>query len=306
MAYAAAGIIHNAPESISRATGTLVEALYLKRVKQILKTEPEIIIKQLEEIRDHLCQISNFRVLVIANLEKLEKPISAWETLVASHDTSKPLAPLDKRLDRLSKAGKKPGDLAYIIPLPTIDSSFAIFVGKGPESHQDPRVPAIMVAISYLVAVEGPLWSEVRGTGLAYGTSFQRSLTSGQITYSIYRSPDAFKAFAASKKVIEKFISGESSIDSSALEGAISSLILGFADSQANMAEAAQESFVRQVMNGLPTDWNNLILKRVRNVTVEEIKSAMKDFLLPIFVPETVNLFATCAPIMEEVSISSA
>ena len=302
MTYAAEIMIHTSPESIGRARSTLVKALYLKRVKHLLESEPDTILSQLQEIRHALCQYSNFRVLVIANVEKLEKPVSSWELLTAGLDTSKALLPLDNRLSRLSAAGKTPGNLAYVIPLPTIDSSFALSVAKGPKSLEDPCIPALMAAVSYLGSVEGPLWTAVRGTGLAYGMSFSRHVESGHISFDVYRSPDAFKAFAASKKVVEDFVSGATAFDSLALEGAISSIVLGFANGQATMATAALMSFIRQVVRGLPTDWNERILKKIKEVSVEEIKNVMREILLPAFMPETANVFVTCAPIMEEVS----
>ena len=300
MTGSAAMMTNTAPEAIGRARDTLVKALYLKRVKHLLKTDPDKVISQLAEIRRAICQVSNFRVLVIANIEKLNRPVSSWEILSTGQDTSQPLTPIDTRLARLSDAGKHPGNLAYIIPMP-IDSSFAYMVGKGPAELQDPQVPALMVAISYLDAVEGPLWTAVRGTGLAYGTYFSRAISSGHVTYTIYRSPDAFKAFAASKDVLEKFISGETSFDSLALEGAISSIVLEFANGQSTMSAAAQESFVRQVIRDLPNDWNDVILKRVRTVGVEEIKKVMRNILLPVLMPESANLFITCAAVMQEV-----
>ena len=158
-----------------------------------------------------------------------------------------------------------------------------------------------MVAVAYIDAVEGPLWTAVRGTGLAYGTYFSRNIESGQITFDIYRSPDAFKAFAMSQKTIEGFVSGATPFEATALEGAISSIILGLASGQANIVNAAQASFMRQVMQDLPKDWNDVILKRVRDVTVEEIKQVMEDILLPVFRPKMADVFITCAPIMEEV-----
>lgn len=301
MSSSVASMINYAPESISRSRDTLVKALYLKRVKRLLESEPEKVVAQLEEIRTALCQISNFRVLVIADVRKLGKPVSSWEKLAIGRESNKTLAPLDKGFDRLSKAGKKPGDAAFIIPLATIDSSFALAVGKGPEDMTDPRTPALIVATCYLDAVEGPLWTAVRGTGLAYGTGFRRSVNTGHVQFQVYRSPDVFKAFAASKKVVEDFISGATAFDSLALEGAISSVVLDLANGQSTMAKAAQQSFTRQVIRGLPNDWNTVLLKKVRSVTVSEIKMAMKEILLPIFVAQTSNLFVTCAPIMEEV-----
>lgn len=302
MTFAVENMVHASPESISRARSTLVKALYLKRVKRLLDSEPGTVISQLEELRHALCQFANIRVLVVANVEKIHKPVSSWDLLVSDLDTSIPLAPLDTRLSRLSKAGTNLGGLSYIIPLPTVDSSFCLSVAKGPNTLQDPRVPALMVAVSYLDAVEGPLWTAVRGTGLAYGTSFSRQIESGQISFNVYRSPDAFKAFATSRKVVEEFVSGVTPFDSLALEGAISSIVLGFANSQATMTTAAQGSFIRQVIRGLPNDWNDVILKEVRSVNVDEIKKVMKEILLPAFQPDTANTFVTCAPIMEEVS----
>ena len=302
MTYSAAMMTHTAPESISRARDTLVKAVYLKRVKQQLNSGDgaATILSQLEEIRQAICQVSNLRILVIANMEKLNRPVTSWQHL-GSPD--KPLPPLDARLDRMSKAGKIPGDLAFVVPLATIDSSYLLSVAKGPTDLQDPRTAALMVAISYLDATEGPLWTAVRGTGLAYGTGFSRSVHSGQVTFNVYRSPDAAKAYAASRTVLEGYISGKTEVDNLALEGAISQIVLGFANGQSTMAAAAAESFVKQVMRGLPADWNDTILKKVRDVTVDEIKAVMKQVLHPIFVAETANVFVTCAAIMEKVRI---
>ena len=304
MVYSVATMVNESPESIGRARNTLVKALYLKRVRKLLEIDPDKIIAQLEAVKRAVCQMSSFRSLVIADIERLERPISAWNTLAEGQDFSKPLAPLDRRLDRLSSKGQNPGNLSYIVTLPTVDSSFALSVVKGPEDSRDPQVPALMVAVSFLDAVEGPLWNGVRGTGLAYGYSFKRRI--GQIEYSVYRSPDAYKAFAASKKVVEDFVRGVTPFESLALEGAISSIVLNIATSQSTMASAAQDSFIKQVIKELPREWNDVLLEKIRKVTVEEIKQVMKDLLMPAFEAKTANLFVTCSPVMEEVKEQKA
>ena len=288
------------PASTTRARSTLVRALYLKHVKHMLKKEPEIISSQLKEINTALWQPSNFRVLVIANIEKLKNPVTSWKTLTGGLDNSKPLTPLETRLSRLSDLGKNPGNTAYIIPLPTIDSSFALVSTKGPSSYADPAIPALKVACAYLNAVEGPLWIAVRGTGLAYGTSLRQHRDAGQISLDIYRSPDVFKAYNASKDVIEAFVSGKTSFDPLAMEGAISSIVLDFANGEATLASAAQISFVRQVVRGQEKDYPKKMLEMVRKVGVEEVKEAMKDIIMPLFDPKNSILIVTCAPIMQE------
>ncbi|KAL8673723.1 MAG: hypothetical protein Q9168_001884 [Polycauliona sp. 1 TL-2023] len=293
-------MIHSAPASVVRARSTLVTALYLQGVRRILKENPDIVIGQLRQIRDALFEFQGIRGVVVANVEKLTKPVSSWKPFTANLDTSRPLNPMEKRSSRLSEAGRNPGQLSYVIPMATIDSSFALSVASGPSSLQDPRVPALMVALSYLDAVEGPMWVAVRGTGLAYGTSFSRHTESGHVSYSVYRSPNAFKAFQTGKSVVEDFVSGKTEFDKLALEGAISSIVLGFANGQATMAAAAQMSFVRQVMRELPDDWNERILEKVRGVKVEELRAAMKDMVLPVLTAGSANLIVTCAPVMEE------
>ena len=297
-------MVDTAPSSISRACCTLTTAIYLKRVKSILEKNPEVILNQLKQINSALCQASNFRLLVAANIEKLQQPVSSWNILLKDLDTTKPLKPLDTRLSRLSKPGGNPGNTAFVVPMPTIDSSFCWVVSKGPSSHKDPAIPALMVAMSYLNAVEGPLWTAVRGTGLAYGTDIYQYVDNSQISLSIFKSPDASKAFLASKDVVQDLVSGKTAFDSLALEGAISSIVSNFANAEENMAEAAQSSFIRQVVRDLPKNWPEIILECVRDVTVEDIKTVMRDFVMPIFVAETANLFVTCAPIMEKKVVS--
>ena len=41
-------MLHLAPESIGRAKSTLTKALYLKRIKQLLRTDPEKVVADLE------------------------------------------------------------------------------------------------------------------------------------------------------------------------------------------------------------------------------------------------------------------
>lgn len=184
--------------------------------------------------------------------------------------------------------------------MPPIDSSFVLAVSKGPSSFDEPIIPALMLATSYLNSLAGPLWKAIRGTGLAYGASFSRHVDSGQMSLYIGSSPDPYKAFAASKMVLESLVVSDHTFDSFALEAAYSSVVSGFAYSEVTRVSAAESSFVRQVMRGLPKEWPSLILEKVRNVTVEEIKTAMKDVILPIFEAKTVNLFITCAPLMEQ------
>lgn len=293
---------HLAPQSIGRARSTLVKALYLRRIKQLLKTDPEQVVGQFERLRETLCRFENFRVLVIADLDKLKDPVRSWHPLLQGLDTSKDLAPIGRRLERLSEAGKRPGKLAYVVPMPTIDSSFTYALARGPSSFDDPRLPALMVAMAYMNAVEGPLWATVRGTGLAYGTSMGYDIESGYVHLDVYRSPDAYKAFEASRKVVQGHMDGEVDFDPLMLEGAISSIVVAFANEQQTLASAAGASFIREIIKGLPSDYMEKMLGKVRAIKVDEIKDVLKGLVYDIFTPGKADIIVTCAPGLKDVS----
>jgi len=70
------------------------------------------------------------------------------------------------------------------------------------------------------------------------------------------------------------------------------------------MISAANVGFINQVIKEIPKDWGTGMLKKVRDVTTEEIREVMREVLLPLFVPGSADLVITCASIMEEVSLS--
>jgi Zn-dependent M16 (insulinase) family peptidase len=302
MMYAVEEMIHLDRESSIKARGTLTKAIYIKRLKTLLAREPETVLSWLEALRKSLFTLNNMRALVVANVEKLPGQVSAWKPLIAGINTATPLLPLVKMFQRLSPNGHELGKYgAVVVPMPTIDSSFCISSAKGPTSPTDPILPALMVALSFLKAVEGPFWVALRGKGLAYGSYFKHDPDYGFVQFSVYRSPDSYRAFNAAKAVVESYIDGTAKFEQYALEGAISGIVVGFADEQSTMATAGQCHFVNGVIKGVDDEYNARILKDVRNVTVEQIKGVMKEVLIPAFMPGTANVVVTCAPIMEEV-----
>lgn len=299
MAYAAGYMVDFDRKSSIRARTTLSKALYLKRLRKLLKTDEKAVLDQFAKLCQTLHRPENFRIFVAADMRKLPSPVSAWNQL--THDrTTAPLTPLDKRAYALSPTGAHPGSAAYIIPMATIDSSFAILTGQGPSSHDHPDLPALLVAQSYMDAVEGPLWVAVRGSGLAYGMSWSKALDVGKLSYGISRSPDAFKAYLASREQVENYASGKFELDKFALEGAVSEIVLNMANEQPTMASAAALSYSNQVLRGIAKDWNHQILPKIREVTPQQVRDVMGKYMVPALRPDTANLMVTCSTLMGE------
>jgi len=303
MAFAVDRMLHYAPASAVRATNTLVKALYLRRILKLLKTSPEDVIAKLESLRSHLLTFPNMRILAIANLETLPNPVSTFAPLTAviKPSADPTLNPIDDRKAVLSDLGRNPGGASYIIPMP-IDSSFAVLTAKGPSSYTHPQLPPLMVALAYLDAVEGPMWQNIRGTGLAYGTGFFRDLETGLLKFRIYKSPNAFSAYEKARTVVAEYGNGTRTFEKMALEGAISSLVREFVDEKATIVDAARGSFVDLVVRGVGKDWSDWVLREVRKVTEDDMAKILKDVVSAVFDPEKADLVVTCGDIMKDVS----
>lgn len=296
--------LHVQKSWLPMARRTLVKAVYLRRLKKLLQSEPEKVLAMFEQLRKYLFTFENVRVLVTSDIPKLGEPVAPWDIL------SKALGSSDKTMSSivdthtmLNAEGQAPGSVgAVILPMSSLDSSYSVSTAKGLTSYDDPRIPAMLVAIGYLEAVEGPLWNAVRGNGLAYGTHFNRELDWGFLQYKVYRSPDASKALAISRETVAKIASGAVPLDRHLVQGAVSGIVSGFADEQATMADAAQQNYILSVVRGLGLDWTKKIMAQVRGVGDEDIRAVMRELILPVFEPGKSNVVVTCAPIMLEVS----
>lgn len=294
---------HLGERSISRAHTALVKGRYLKQVKKLLVTKPAEVVQYMEEIRKALFRPENFRALVIADVQKLTKPITSWDIFVSELDTSKELKPVVKVAERLSDAGRYPGKHAYVVPMQSVESSYAESSSKGICSHNDPKLPALMVAIAYMNMEGGSLWNSLRGTGLAYSYYLRNSISSGLVHFMVHQSPNAHKAFEAAKKTVEDHLSNSIEVDSTkVLEGAISTIINRFATEKQTYYEAAYDSFVKDIILDLPGNYNEALLRNIRAVDMAQVKGAIHDFILPLFTAGKADLFVTCAPALQEVS----
>jgi Zn-dependent M16 (insulinase) family peptidase len=260
------------------------------------------VIDKLEALRKHLLKFSNMRLLVTANLETLRNPVSTFRHLTEAikPDANPSVNPIDDRNKLLSDIGRNPGGAHYIVTMP-IDTSYGIFTTKGPVGYTAPQLPSLLVTLAILEAVEGPMWVAIRGTGLAYGSSFYRDVETGKLKYVVYNSPNVYKAFAAAKVLIQELADGTQSFDKMALEGAISTIVRGFVDERDTMVDAAKSSFIDLVVRGVDKDWQEWVLREVRKITEEDVKRTLKDIVAPVFEPEKVDVVVTCSDISKEV-----
>ncbi|KAH7131940.1 zinc metalloprotease-like protein [Dendryphion nanum] len=146
----------------------------------------------------------------------------------------------------------------------------------------------------------GPMWSNIRGTGLAYGTNFFRDVETGLLKFRIYKSPNAFSAFRKAADVVREHADGTRTFDKLALEGAISSIVREFVDEKATIVDAARGGFVDLAVRGLEKGYEGWVLAEVRKVTEEDVRDILKEVVSGVFEASRADLVVTCAGTMVE------
>ncbi|KAJ1023179.1 hypothetical protein NDA16_003332 [Ustilago loliicola] len=296
-------LTHDGDKSTNLANSILQLVQTMPALQEKLNFDPQQVVDDFERIRKTLLRPENLRVSVAGDILALPQPRTSWAEHFShaswSQDAVKETLPVPWSKDMLTPLGRAPSKKGLITALPTVESSYSYFSTKGISSYTHPDAPALITTITILNAMESFLWRYIRGAGLAYGASIVSNPESQLIHFSLYRSPDSAKAFIEARKVI-KALCGESGelqleIDSTTLESAKSSLHFNIAEAEGTVSGAAQESFFDQVLKNAPKNRGKILLKAVQQVSLEDVKKSLREYILPLFDPER-SVAAVVAP----------
>ncbi|ORZ20228.1 Metalloenzyme, LuxS/M16 peptidase-like protein [Absidia repens] len=285
---------YDATKSASAARNVLFQSTFLQDIVQKLETDPTTVLADLNEFRQTLCNPNNIRVHVTGDILNLETPRSAFKNF--THGKVDSLAPVPLSRNTLSAAGLQPGQIAYVVNLPSIENSFSLHSAKCPHRFDDPDIAPLLVMIELLDTMEGYFWKLIRGQGLAYSCFLDANAEAGLLTFTIYQSPDAFKAFEQAKIVIDQLISKEMEIEQTAVDGAKSAVIYSMVARENTMNRAALQSFVNQVLRQVPASYNRDLLSSIQETTVGDLHRVLEKYFANMFKPETSNVMVVSSP----------
>ncbi|KAG1456615.1 hypothetical protein G6F56_006789 [Rhizopus delemar] len=282
-------------KSLFGANNILYQTEFLQKVINELEENPASVLADLNEYREALCSPENIKIHISSDILQLEDPKSSFHGFTDQKEIG-PSAPINLAKDILSDAGKEPGNQGLIVNLSAVESTFSFHSTKGPTQFDDPDIAPTLVLMELLDAMEGIFWKLIRGKGLAYSTRLRESVESGLLYFSIYNSPDAFKAFEQAKWVIEQLGNGQMKIDPSAVDGAKSAVIYGLVDKESILDRAARLSFENQVLMNMPASYNHDMMTAVQNVMMDDLQRVLNKYFVNMFNPETSNVVVVSTP----------
>merc|ERR1712079_136420 len=165
---------------------------------------------------------------------------------------------------------------------------------SGLTSPRHPDLPALMLAIQYLTQLEGPMWRQIRGAGLAYGYFMFPSTNKGQLFLSLYKATHPLKAYEEAKRIVMSHMEGKESWDETLFESAKSSLIFELIEKEKSLGEVVQESLLSS-FKGVDREYNRKFLEMVDQVTLDDLARVGPQYLAPLF-SENTRTTVVCSP----------
>ncbi|BFZ62739.1 hypothetical protein YB2330_003849 [Saitoella coloradoensis] len=287
----------DAEKSTARAANILTQDKFLDALEEKMEEDEglEAVLKDVEEMRTLLFRGENLRVHVVGDVLRLEKPSRAWVKFEIPSG-SKEVLPVPLSRDNLTEQGKNPNGSATVVALPSIESSYSVHVTKSDMHFTHPNLAALQVLFTYLDTMEGILWKYIRGSGLAYGADLRIEPESGFLYFSIYRSPDASKAWSRAHEIVQEFKDGKIELTQTMLDSAKSSVVFNYVSGEGTPASKGAQSFVNQVLREESKDRAKEMLKKVQAVTLEDLRGPAMDYLIQLFDVKRSDTVAVSSP----------
>lgn len=232
---------------------TLANMLHsMPEIVHEIKENPKEVVKKLTSLRDHVLASQGMRLSVIGDILDLDAPRSTWGKYIQAKPCE--LLPVPKTRDTMLPLGLEPKKKAVVVPVASVEGSFLMAYGSGPCGWDAKNLAACKLAAGVVNALESYFWTEIRGSGLAYGANIDVEEEHGLVSFTAYRSPDAAKAFAAGGKILKDISDGTIELDKNLVDAAKSSLSYAYAKQEGNPGAAALTAFKNEVFKHVPAD----------------------------------------------------
>lgn len=263
-------------ESNHYTNNMLRQQTFLNNLLKQLEENPDEVIKDMYELRRSLTSNGNIVVHMMADMNRLqqvEDTVVPWMSFLPA-DQSTP--------SQIKGISSMKHDHELILPLENIpfkgglvglgsvESAYFVQAVPGISSYSHPDLPAIMVLIQYLTQLEGPMWRQIRGLGLAYNFSVSVKPEEGLIFLLLFKCSHVVSAYKEAKRILNDHISGKESWDAALLDSARSSLIFEIIDHEKNLPDVCHESLL-SYFRGVESNFNRTMLQKVSEVTVQEL-----------------------------------
>ena len=271
---------------------------FLRNVLERLEKEPEIVIKELKEVLDEIRNPDRITVHMATDLQRLSanrNPSEVWKNFLPMDQKTKnfKLNIIPESKVRLVEDFQN--ITGFITGVGSVESAYLQQSTASISDYRHWDLPSLLVAIQYLTQLEGPMWKEIRGKGLAYSYRITLNANEGMLSLYLTRAAQLAGAYEEAQNILSNHINGSRAWEDDLLESAKSSLIYEVIDREAQISNVMQQSlfaYYREV----PPSYNKDLLSKIVKVTVEDVKKAAVKYFTPLIQASTSKTVIVCHP----------
>lgn len=280
--------------------GILKQEKFLNALLERLVTEEEEVLKELEEVRQAIVAPERVTIHMATNLERLAvhmDPLEPWADFVEDRKTNVGKEKFlnvvpDSSMQSYENLGEYTGFLSGV---GSVESAYLVQATRSITEHRDWDLPALLTAIQYLTQLEGPMWKEIRGRGLAYSANLYLNPAQGLLILKLLRAAQLTRAYEEALGIIKSHINGTTSWEDTLLESARSSLIFEVIEREAVVSDVAQQSLL-SYFRKVPQTYTKELIDRISKVTLEDVKRVALKYFTPLVQPDTTRTVIVCHP----------
>ncbi|XP_037047629.1 uncharacterized protein C05D11.1-like [Bradysia coprophila] len=256
------------------------------------------VLSDLNQVRNIITSTKNLSLHVAADWRKMSSLNidlnSPWQ-LIARKDE----APCREKMTiipdwKIMKSHEKISCHGSVVGMGCIESAFLYHASPSVCSFMDADLPALNLFLQYLTQLEGPLWKQIRGAGLAYGYNLSLMPHEGLLYLALYRATNVTAAFKETKAIIEALLQPDGVWDPTQLESAKSSLIFEVIEREKSVGDLVVQSLL-STFKMVPKDYNRLMVKKINAVTVDDLRRVGQTYVSRLFTDDAKTMI-TCHP----------
>mmetsp|Transcript_12821 Transcript_12821/g.26017 ORF Transcript_12821/g.26017 Transcript_12821/m.26017 type:complete len:1025 (-) Transcript_12821:1513-4587(-) len=256
---------------------------FLQLAHDLLESDPVTVVSDICNLRNQLLEPQNLFVHVSGDCSRMTTLVPEGLAHLLSDGEARHKNELQKPVPYSGSYGLGKCDNSesrfLIAGLDAIESSFLTLVTKGIPSFGHPDEAPLRVLFEYLTALEGPMWTGIRGLGLAYSYSLSVSPEENAIVFTLYRSSQLVSAYQASIEMLTSFKDGSSSFDPKGIEAAKAGVAYSLIQRQSSGSSAAQQNFLSRQFRGIDGDYAHQLFPRVEQVTEQDLTRVLETYL---------------------------
>eukprot|EP01117_Protostelium_nocturnum_P008230 TRINITY_DN2936_c0_g3_i1.p1 TRINITY_DN2936_c0_g3~~TRINITY_DN2936_c0_g3_i1.p1 ORF type:complete len:1017 (+),score=266.38 TRINITY_DN2936_c0_g3_i1:107-3157(+) len=258
---------------------------FLEELSVRLDNGDKKVIASFEKLRSYLCSTERLYVQVTADLKRLKNVKEQIIQLIPKKRrqqlANQPLS--QTNLFHFSSEFRKENAKGFfVIPSAAIETGFLISTCNGLTTFDHVDQAALLVAIEYLTALEGPFWKKIRGLGFSYGYGISSLIDDGLITFYLTKSTNIGGAHQVASEVVKHLAENKEGIQKVSLESSKSTVIFEIISRENTPENASTQSFFNLLRRVKP-NYNKQLLSQIQSLNEKDVQNAINKYILPLF-----------------------